>query len=169
MCDSQRPEPFEFEGPSGWVEAEIAVDVDRDGVDDLIMIGGTAAYSLVASVWRLLDGRIRPVTDVNGEQLRVEGSGWWPEKTTEAGWIGCDDLDGDGRPGFATGTYDVIDGTVAWEGRELVIDNAVVVAAAPIAGTDVYDPETLWPSTRPCLSAQVVRELDLLPSHDLTE
>lgn len=169
VCNSQSDTTSVFDGPR-YYEALLGVDVERDGVDDLILVGGTTAFSLTAGVWShdIRDG-MQPMLDADGQQLLVENSSWWEAKTTETGWYGCGDFDGDGRLGFATGTYDIVDGRVEWEGRELVMEDGSVVASIPIAGAVVHDSEALWPQTQSCLSAHEVREKASLPCASLEQ
>jgi len=133
VCNSQPLTYPAFRGPN-LDEAFFAIDINEDGVDDLIAIGGTSAYGLFVQLWAVIDTGIVPLLDESGRQVAVEASEPWDGRETPAGWYGCGDFTGigDGIRRLASGTYDISENVVAYTGEEWTIEGDQVVASAGV-------------------------------------
>ncbi len=166
VCDSQREKPYTVDGPDAF-EFFVAVDVDRDGVDDLLLIGSSGNSGAGFEVRSTAVG-LPPLRWPGEEPLGISIGFWGPELVQADGgrWFGCGDLDGDGTLGFGFGTH----AWTSWQGEELTIRDGKVVATAPVDGTGWRDPSAIdiW-GPQGCSSASEVRTAGAAPCSSLEE
>ena len=131
-----------------------AVDIDADGITELLL-GGTTAYSVIVWPYRIAFGEHYEVLPLLAQEdgfsygIAPDGDNGW--------WWGCTDLDGDGIERLATGswTYDSIELETAWTLAEIVAaGDASLMFGIPVSGlfpTDrENDPAELIPGRALC-------------------
>ncbi len=168
VCDSEADEPWAFEA-TRLHEGIITIDIDRDGIDDLFLFGGTWATGVPSEVFVRPPGldTLVPLVDPEGRLVDLSSTAWVPESgEASSRWYGCGDLDGDGRRGVARGTYVVEGDTVTWKGDELTIEDGRVNASAPVAGTERFDEDDPWSTPGDfCVSAETARSSPAPPEN----